>query len=416
MTKAHGAVDDPCGYFDWAATAPPLDPETPCEGKWEDLVQWTKGHLSVLAGRDPRDVSLHHNTTGAFQRIATRLRLHFEGSSPVLLLTDQEYPGVVALLDEQWHGPIVMVQTAGGVWEGKPEEVRRRLLLAIRRFKPQVVLLSHVARTTGLMITDSWLTEVAASSPGSIIVLDGAQAMGNVHVTETALEIADFYVFSGHKWLRGQATLGIVISRQDIWSIDDPGQGYSVQAGSRGTGSEAVLGSIVGSFRSFPDLGTEAYAKDVAEKAQELARLLDQRSLPPVGLTGEAGSSWPWNGIVSVPLGDYGLSRTDERPKYTILDPELFRSADLGCVSAGPRYVVSFAGAGADGNGFGDATVERRASFCDVPVPCPPFGVARFCVSQEHSRKDLERLADTVQARCFPPAPGSQASGTGGGP
>lgn len=397
-------------YFNWAAHAPDLELERPSDVDWDALVGRTKGHLARLAGRNPRDVSLHHNTTGAFQRITTRLRLYFEGTSPVLLLTDQEYPGIVALLDEQWHGPIVMIRTADCIWNGKPQEVLHRLLLGIRQFKPQVILLSHVARTTGLRLTDAWLEEVSSRAPGSIVILDGAQAMGNVHVSETALRMADFYVFSGHKWLRSLATLGVVIARQDEWSVDDPAQGYSSQAGSRGTGSEWVLGSLVGSFRRFEFLGTRNYEISVAEKAEELAKLLEGRGIRHVGLpNGSGGFQWPWNGIVSVPLGDHRPSDGDDLV-YSILYPEVFRSAALGWVAAGPRFLVSFPG---DDHRDDGVAVEHKTSFCDVSVPCPPLGVGRFCVTWEHRSEDLQHLADAIARRCVS-AGASAGVGTAG--
>jgi hypothetical protein len=203
-------------------------------------------------------------------------------------------------------------------------------------------------------------------------------------------------------------TLGIVLSRKDRWSVDDPAQGYSINAGSRGTGSDRVLGSLIAAFGQYPFLGTKDCAARLAERAKQLSKLLDERGMKALGLqlTSPAFSRWPWNGIVSVPFDHFHSDPDDkEEIKYQLLRSEIFRSADFGSGSAGPRYIVEFDGdfRGGEAEAVDEPmTFEKKDSFCGVPVPCPPHGMGRFCVTSEHTPKDLEALVDAV-ARTRPP-------------
>lgn len=393
-----------------AAHAPDLQlsgPDTD-NADWDTLVADAKGLLAHLMRCETRDVSLHHNTTAGFQRIVTRLQLHFEGVSPVLLLTDQEYPGLVALLDEQWRGPLVMVKTGATVLEGDPDQALRKIELAIQRFKPQVVLLSHVDRSTGLVLADEWLRSIQERSPQAILILDGAQAAGNIDHIAAGATNADFYVFSGHKWLLGRPTLGIVVAQQDRWFVDDPAQGYSTQFGSRGTGSLEVLSSLLSAFEKYPICKLRERAARTVETARRLGVLLDARGLKPLGRLADerqshkGGPEWIWSGIVSVPLNG-ALANGQQGEDYTAIEPEPFRNAVFGSETAGPRYVVDMQGleerpAGAPNSldTKKEFLIERKQSLCHVVAPYSPHGIARFCVNWEHDEEDLQSLARRI--------------------
>ena len=378
-------------YFNWAAHSPP---QVLVEGKepvdWTELVAVAKGYIGELLGHNPRDVSLHHNTTAAFQRIVIRLRLYFEGLSPVLLITDQEYPGLVALLDEQWPGPIVMVSISDCIWNGDVDKARERLNLASRRYKPQVVLISHVSRSSGLFFRDEWLSEMKECAPDALFILDGAQAVGNVELSGEVISRSDFYVFSGHKWLRGLPTLGIVVADQQKWSVDDPAQGYSVQVGSRGTGSERVLSSLIEGLQRLLG-GDGRHCSAAAAMALKLAQKLVSAGLVPFGVS--AADSWTWNGIVSVPIDVRGGIRTAAANlNYAYIEGETFRSAEFGSAAAGPRFVLQFRQHVTSTEVRWKPTLVRVPSYCDVPVPLPARGLARFCVSWDHTEDELQEL------------------------
>lgn len=390
-------------HFNWAAYAPPLNLSVTTTD-WNELVAVVKAHVAELLGSHPLNVSLHHNTTAAFQRIVTRMRLHFDGLSPVLLLTDEEYPGLVALLDEQWPGPIVMVRTANYTWRGEVARQLACLDVALRRFKPQVIVLSHVSRASGRVIGDDWLRNIPNVVPEALLILDGAQAVGNIAVTPAALRAATFYVFSGHKWLGGLQTMGVSVCEQSEWYVDDPAQGYSSQAGSRGTGSLNVLSSLAGAFRAHLADDPQKRTTGNAQHGLLLAQKLAKHGVNTLGTHGVSGvaSRWVWNGIVSVPLRAYQTLPAETDFAFAHIQPEVFRSAEFGVRAAGPRYVVEFVpGAPTlDNTTTDDASdrllIEPKNSFCDVPVPLPPHGVARFCVTWRHCERDLDDLINAI--------------------
>lgn len=362
---------------------------------WSELVAALKSYIAELFHCEPRDISLHHNTTAAFQRIVIRLRRHFDGISPVLLLTDQEYPGLVALLDEQWPGPMLMVRTAECVWNGRPSQQFERLDAAIRRYKPHVVVLSHVSRASGATLPDAWIDRFkSVCVPGALLVLDGAQAVGNIVVTPTAKAGADFYVFSGHKWLRGLTTLGIVVASQGLWHVDDPAQGYSSQVGSRGTGSGNVVSSLLQAFQEYPVAASKERAERTSEKAQLLATLLAEKQVVSIGLiVGRTeGESWAWNGIVSIPLQAHNQFKLPEEVEHERIRAEVFRNPEFGTATAGPRYLVEF-----DKRSGLPSNPLMCSSFCDVGVPLPPHGIARFCVTWDHEEAHLNALSEELK-------------------
>jgi selenocysteine lyase/cysteine desulfurase len=45
-----------------------------------------------------------------------------------------------------------------------------------------------------------------------MLVVDGAQAVGNISVGREVLSASDFYATSGHKWLLGKSSLGFLVS------------------------------------------------------------------------------------------------------------------------------------------------------------------------------------------------------------
>ena len=58
---------------------------------------------------------------------------------------------------------------------------------------------------------------IRTACPSALIVIDGAHAVGHVPVNVGSLD-PDFYLFSGHKWLFGPATLGVLVVGSKIRS------------------------------------------------------------------------------------------------------------------------------------------------------------------------------------------------------
>jgi selenocysteine lyase/cysteine desulfurase len=75
-----------------------------------------------------------------------------------------------------------------------------------------VVVLSHVTYLTGAVLDLTRFRQKLTIDPSRLVlIIDGAQAAGNIQVGRSFLESCDFYASSGHKWLLGKTTLGILV-------------------------------------------------------------------------------------------------------------------------------------------------------------------------------------------------------------
>ena len=116
-----------------------------------------------------------------------------------------------------------------------PEQMRRLIADISSVSAPQeggiVLVLSEVCWATGLRIPISELTKLLdeirdRTAVPYHIIIDGAHAVGNA-APPYPTEIADAYVFSGHKWLLAPEPCGILVSKSatevfDAWVGDVP--------------------------------------------------------------------------------------------------------------------------------------------------------------------------------------------------
>jgi selenocysteine lyase/cysteine desulfurase len=237
------------------------------------------------------------------------LKRAVEPHRTTLLMSDAEYPGVLSAAHEYWQGTIAVAQIAEHLWRGDVGHATEVLERAFLVTQPGVVFLSHVWRETGAVLDEKLLRFVRAVSPRAVIVLDGAQAVGNVCVSPEMLDLVDFYVASGHKWLCGDAPLGLVWGSR-IWGLPDSAQGYSSRSGSAGTGSVRILRSVARGMRDFVgqrrlDGGREPGRMETIQAkngfladlfCNEVARALSGRA----ECVGHGVTGWKRNGIVTV--------------------------------------------------------------------------------------------------------------------
>ncbi|MCY0864398.1 MAG: aminotransferase class V-fold PLP-dependent enzyme [Sulfobacillus sp.] len=80
--------------------------------------------------------------------------------------------------------------------------------------KTRLVVVSHVSYLTGWELPIGSIAEVIQAWPQCRLLVDGAQALGNIMVDPAAIG-ADFYVFCGHKWMLAPAGWAGLWIRQD---------------------------------------------------------------------------------------------------------------------------------------------------------------------------------------------------------
>ncbi len=131
-----------------------------------------------------------------------------------LVTTTEEHPGVTI--------PAAVAAARFGV---KVVEVPAADVVAAITPRTRLVALSHVLWTTGTQLDLPAIAE-AVHAVGGQLLADGAQSVGNVPVDVHASG-ADFYAFSGQKWLMGPSgSGGLFVHPRAVEGIHPPLPGY----------------------------------------------------------------------------------------------------------------------------------------------------------------------------------------------
>jgi selenocysteine lyase/cysteine desulfurase len=259
---------------------------------WKDIVDGARQSIATTLAPldgdaysfDPDEyVSLFTNTTSAFKRLLAQIERNYAGSHPSLLTTDLEYPGCVAAIDDSWRGPVIMAQLSTGLMSHLPdadEYLNDALIRSFNFVKPRVVLVSHVMRATGQVLSQETLRCFREANPCVVIIVDGSQATGNVLVDERLLHQCDFYISSGHKWLGGMTTSGFVWHREpERWHVADPAQSVSYRGQRQlgGSGNAAAWISLADSIVDMVGKAPMTRLSEIAAHNRALGALFRQR-------------------------------------------------------------------------------------------------------------------------------------------
>lgn len=164
-----------------------------------------RGKAAALVGCTSEEILLTNGTTDGITTIAHSVRLR-EGDR--VLLTDQEHEGgETGWLHRQKLDGIFVDRVNIPVGDHDTAAILARFDAAIGQ-RTRAVCVSHVLSPTGLRMP---IAEIAALArrKGSLCIVDGAQAVGQIAVDVKALG-CDAYATSGHKWLMGPKGTGFV--------------------------------------------------------------------------------------------------------------------------------------------------------------------------------------------------------------
>ncbi len=201
--------------------------------------------VARLVGADPHEIALIQNATMGMNFVAMGLDLE---PGDEVIQTDQEHVGAKSC----WE---LLRIRRGVTWKtlklpvpaSDPQEMVERVRSAITE-KTRVIAWPHVTSSLGTVMPVAEICALARER-GIFTVVDGAQAVGQIHVDVQALG-CDGYFSSPHKWLLAPAGNGFLYLRKDsankIWTTlasgewankEDPG--YRLQQ--RGTGNLSLL-------------------------------------------------------------------------------------------------------------------------------------------------------------------------------
>lgn len=134
-----------------------------------------------------------------------------------ILLSDCEHPGIIAIVQEISHRFAVEVSTCSiqeTLNQGDPAATIAQYLTP----KTRLLIVSHLLWNTGQVLPLSEIVRIChqRSQPVQVLV-DGAQSAGCLPLNLTALQ-ADYYAFTGHKWLCGPAGVGGLYIRPEAFA------------------------------------------------------------------------------------------------------------------------------------------------------------------------------------------------------
>ena len=126
-----------------------------------------------------------------------------------IIISDCEHPGVIATVQEicrRFGVEMSIFPLMETLNEGNPTELIAQYLTP----KTRLVVLSHLLWNTGQVLPLKEIVQVCHNYPGEKpvrVLVDAAQSVGCLPLNLTELE-ADFYAFTGHKWLCGPQGVG----------------------------------------------------------------------------------------------------------------------------------------------------------------------------------------------------------------
>jgi selenocysteine lyase/cysteine desulfurase len=245
---AHSAFDKL--YFDVAALAPlrspiiervneclercekgPSDPETQNfirNGQrgtpWGGLDDFFS-RLGNFFGVGPEFITIHERTTSSLafaldEIVRNRGEQRLEAAR--VLTTDIEYPGVIGeLLPEfERQGTIQILPTIPLkhlICSGSSRERIQDAISSVSRdANADVILISHVYYATGYVLDIDSVFRGVEGGKKPIVVVDGAQSVGNIEVASKTFQSVDYYAAGAHKWLMVPRHMGILIRNREL--------------------------------------------------------------------------------------------------------------------------------------------------------------------------------------------------------
>ncbi|MDY6783000.1 MAG: aminotransferase class V-fold PLP-dependent enzyme, partial [Cyanobacteriota bacterium] len=183
-------------------------------------VQQTREAIATELGTSPETIALTENVTAGCN--IPLWGIDWERGDRILM-TDCEHPGVIATVGEisrRFQVKVAICPILETLNSGNPADVIEAHLTP----KTRLVVLSHLLWNSGQVLP---LPEIIArcrnthtDKPLQILV-DAAQSAGSLPLNLSQLG-ADFYAFTGHKWLCGPAGVGGVYVRPEALETLNP--------------------------------------------------------------------------------------------------------------------------------------------------------------------------------------------------
>lgn len=226
------------------------------------------------------ELALTQNATMGMNEIAMGLDLQ---AGEEIVQTNQEHPGGQCgwLVREKRDG-LVLKKVEIPIPPNDPGELIQRFKDAISP-KTRVLAIPHITSMLGLVMPVKEIVGLYREQ-GIFTVIDGAQAVGQIHVDVQDIG-CDAYFSSPHKWLLAPAGNGCLYVRKEIagkiWTVlassqwaneEDPG--FRLQQ--RGTGNLPLLDGLAAAADFFQSVGPDRWISRIKELGDRLRAGLQQ--------------------------------------------------------------------------------------------------------------------------------------------
>lgn len=162
-----------------------------------------------------KDFTFRNNTTTAFVDLIQTLKLNTSNDT-VLVYSDIEHPCIKNCIEKIWYNRSkTCLNLSKYLLEGKIENLEYFLSNYERKDSNKVIFLfSHVVWHLGIYLNINKISsKIKERNPDSIIIIDGAQAAGNISgelIIERNDSPVDFYLTCTHKWIGTKNLLGLI--------------------------------------------------------------------------------------------------------------------------------------------------------------------------------------------------------------
>ena len=188
---------------------------------WTEAIARTRAQAAALLHCEPDEIALTHNTTEGFNVLAQGLPL---GAGDEVLFSNLNHPSA----SEPWrhHGArrgYAVRQFRIPLDDITGLSVADVVALHEREIRPatKVLVLPHIDNIVGLRHPTRELTAMAKRRGVTFVAVDLAQSLAMVPVN-VALEDADFYAASPHKWVQAPKESGLLVTRQRVRELLEP--------------------------------------------------------------------------------------------------------------------------------------------------------------------------------------------------
>ena len=257
-------------------------------GRLKDAMDSVRARAAAFLGCTLDEMVITRSTTEGINTVAQGLDL---SAGHRVLMSDQEHPGGYMAWKHLARRHGVIVDTiALPLDDHDPQSIVRRYAAAVTPMT-RVISVSHVLSSTGMRMPIRELSALARDR-GCLCVVDGAQAAGAIQVNVKELG-CHAYAASGHKWLMGPKSTGLLYLSAETTGVIDPmllEDGRRVYVGS--TGVRAIpevigLGAAIDSLTARGTRATESKATGLRNQVVTALRSVPRLTIvsPPPGPT-----------------------------------------------------------------------------------------------------------------------------------